>query len=233
MFKRMRIISILLIVFLFNNLNVKASCTEEQKKAFQSKLDQVSITYKYENELLDQNNNVITGFFSINITGLTEDLALYNPERNLSLVGTKDGNFSKFGFVNGTYEFRLFVNNNVCNDASRNITIKLPKYNEFSDNYLCNGIDATKFLPCSKWYEYDLDEKTFLARLEEYKQQTKKNNNVIEQVTEEVTDFFKVVSNHISDYLIWYIIGLLIIILSIVYLIYYIKKRKKGNVKWK
>lgn len=231
--KKMLLIAIFCLPFLLNIINVKAECTEEEQKQYQEKLEKVRITYIHEDEILDANNEKVNGFFSIKIEGLEEGLALYNPERNLSILG-KNEEISKFGFVHGTYEFRLFVANDVCNSANKTLTVKIPKYNSWSDSYLCNDIDSTKFAPCARWYEYDLDEKTFLARLEEYKKsEEEKNKNVIDKVEETVSDMYNDVINHILINWIWYLVGFVIIILIITLAIIKIKKNKKKDSKWK
>lgn len=213
---------------------VFAVCNEEESKQIQSRLDQIKITYEHIEGMLDSNNELVNGIFKVNITGLTEGLVLYNPEKDISIVGNAEGKFTKSGFIHGTYEFKLFPYDLECTTAYRAVKIDFPRYNSYSDSYLCNGIDSTKFLPCSKWYEYELDEKTFMARLKEYKDsEEKKKQNVIDITTENISNAFKDFGNNFVKFWYLYIIGLVVTVLAIVYIIRYLNKNRKKNKKWK
>lgn len=213
---------------------VFAVCNEEESKQIQSRLDQIKITYEHIEGMLDFNNELVNGIFKVNITGLTEGLVLYNPEKDISIVGNAEGKFTKSGFIHGTYEFKLFPYDLECTTAYRAVKIDFPRYNSYSDSYLCNGIDSTKFLPCSKWYEYELDEKTFMARLKEYKDsEEKKKQNVIDITTENISNAFKDFGNNFVKFWYLYIIGLVATTLAIVYIIRYLNKNRKKNKKWK
>lgn len=207
-------------------LTVYAACTEEESKQIQSRLDQINITYEHIEGMLDSNNELVNGIFKVNISGLTEGLVLYNPEKDILIVGNADGKFTKSGFIHGTYEFKLYPYDLECTTAYRTVKIDFPRYNSYSDSYLCNGIDSTKFLPCSKWYEYELDEKTFMARLKEYKDsETKKDQNTIVNVTKNISDSF-------LKFWYLYILGLVVVV-AILILIIKLNIIKKKNKKWK
>lgn len=213
---------------------VFAVCNEEESKQIQSRLDQIKITYEHIEGMLDSNNELVNGIFKVNITGLTEGLVLYNPEKDISIVGNAEGKFTKSGFIHGTYEFKLFPYDLECTTAYRAVKIDFPRYNSYSDSYLCNGIDSTKFLPCSKWYEYELDEKTFMARLKEYKDsEEKKKQNVIDITTENISNAFKDFGNNFVKFWYLYIIGFVATTLAIVFIIRYLNKNRKKNKKWK
>lgn len=235
--KTITLFLILISSFFAGTKNLLAECSIEDEKKYQNLIDQVKITYKHENEILDKNNEVINGFFSVYIDGLVEGLSLYIPEKDMLIVGKNEETIKKFGFVHGTYEFRLYVTDSEC-EAYKNISLDFPKYNPYSSSYLCNGIDSTEFLPCSKWYEYDLDEETFLIRLKEYQdKKAKENENVLEKTKEVVAGVFEKIIDHIKKYLVWYVVLSLIIIGGFIYLIHLIKikrkERKKNKAKWK
>lgn len=226
-------LSLILIVAVFGiRCNVTAACNVEESKQIQSRLDQVKITYEHIVGLLDENNELINGVFKVNIEGLTEGLVLYNPEREILIVGDNEGKFTKSGFIHGTYEFRLYPYDLECTTAYRTVSLDFPRYNSYSDSYLCNGIDSTKFLPCSKWYEYELDEQTFLVRLKEYKDSENKKNNIINKATENISNAFKKIGDHFLEFWYFYILGLIAIVLIILFGVKYFKNKKK-NKKWK
>lgn len=228
--KKMLVLIIMLVTIFGTKLTVYAACNEEESKQIQSRLDQIKITYEHIEGMLDSNNELVNGIFKVNITGLTEGLVLYNPEKDILIVGNDDGKFTKSGFIHGTYEFKLYPYDLECTTAYRTVKIDFPRYNSYSDSYLCNGIDSTKFLPCSKWYEYELDEKTFMARLKEYKDsESKKNHKTAEIISNTFKDFGK---NFVNFWYL-YVIGLVVVILTVVFIIRYLNKRKRINRKWK
>ena len=221
------LVLIIMFVTIFGTkLTVYAACNEEESKQIQSRLDQIKITYEHIEGMLDSNNELVNGIFKVNITGLTEGLVLYNPEKDILIVGNADGKFTKSGFIHGTYEFKLYPYDLECTTAYRTVKIDFPRYNSYSDSYLCNGIDSTKFLPCSKWEEYEIDEKEIMGRLKEYKdRETKKDQNTIVNVTKNISDSF-------LKFWYLYILGL-VVILAILILIKKLNIIKKKNKKWK
>ena len=232
--KKILVLMIMIVTIFGFKSTVFAVCNEEESKQIQSRLDQIKITYEHIECMLDSNNELVNGIFKVNITGLTEGLVLYNPEKDISIVGNAEGKFTKSGFIHGTYEFKLFPYDLECTTAYRAVKIDFPRYNSYSDSYLCNGIDSTKFLPCSKWYEYELDEKTFMARLKEYKDsEEKKKQNVIDITTENISNAFKDFGNNFVKFWYLYIIGLVVTVLAIVFIIRYLNKNRKKNKKWK
>lgn len=212
--------------------NVEGACNLEESKEIQSRLDQIKITYEHIEGLVDSNNEILNGVFKINITGLTDGLVLYNEDKNILIVGSSEGKYEKFGFIHGTYEFRLYPYDTECTTAYRTIKVSFPRYNSYSDSYLCNGIDSTKFLPCNKWYEYDLDEETFMARLKEYKDsENKKKQNIIYKTTESVSKAMDSFSKNFIKFWYIYLIGIIILGIGIVYYFKYYKKNNKKKKK--
>lgn len=228
--KKMLVLIIMLVTIFGTKLTVYAACNEEESKQIQSRLDQIKITYEHIEGMLDSNNELVNGIFKVNITGLTEGLVLYNPEKYILIVGNADGKFTKSGFIHGTYEFKLYPYDLECTTAYRTVKIDFPRYNSYSDSYLCNGIDSTKFLSCSKWYEYELDEKTFMARLKEYKDSEAKKNH---KTTEIISNTFKDFGKNFVNFWYLYVIGLVVVVLTVVFIIRYLNKRKRINRKWK
>lgn len=228
--KKMLVLTIMFVTIFGTKLTVYAACNEEESKQIQSRLDQIKITYEHIEGMLDSNNELVNGIFKVNITGLTEGLVLYNPEKDILIVGNADGKFTKSGFIHGTYEFKLYPYDLECTTAYRTVKIDFPRYNSYSDSYLCNGIDSTKFLPCSKWYEYELDEKTFMARLKEYKDSESKKNH---KTTEIISNTFKDFGKNFVNFWYLYVMGLVIVVLTVVFIIRYLNKRKRENKKWK
>ena len=102
--KKILVLMIMIVTIFGFKSTVFAVCNEEESKQIQSRLDQIKITYEHIEGMLDSNNELVNGIFKVNITGLTEGLVLYNPEKDISIVGNAEGKFTKSGFIHGTYD---------------------------------------------------------------------------------------------------------------------------------
>ena len=111
-----------------------------------------------------------------------------------------------------------------------NINVKLPKFNSYSLDPLCDGINTDEFPLCSKYLEYQPSYETFVKKIEEYKK-TKEikpddNNNTTDDST--FTKILNQVLDFITKYQIYIISALTVILIILVILIISSKKKKRG-----
>ena len=73
------------------------------------------------------------------------------------------------------------------------------KFNSYSLDTLCDGIDGDDFPLCGKYLDYEVSYDTFKRKVEDYKkvQETKKNNN--EQINNDIS--LRVLLNKILDFI--------------------------------
>ena len=63
-----------------------------------------------------------------------------------------------------------------CDDVLKTTILKLPKYNKYSEDPLCEGIE--EFDLCNSTYDKEIDYDTFVSRVETYKRTKNKNENI-------------------------------------------------------
>lgn len=127
-----------------------------------------NITYSYEYYFKD--NEI---YYDITIANLYEDIYVvdlatkdkYKAVENI-IRGKKSGQALKFEVYSKT-----------CNELLTTKIVQLPKYNKYYGSEHCKDVPEFKY--CSKWGNYDLTEKEFIEKVEEYKR--KIGNLVIDE----------------------------------------------------
>jgi len=168
----------ILILSLLCPLKIKAACTEEEKKEFKKIEDEYKITYEFDTETKDYN------------------LFLYFPKTNLYSYAFTEEMFNKMELVenstnvvkypnvnSGNHEFYVVGKTSSCNEVLKTIEIKLPKYNKYSEDPLCNGIE--EFVLCHPTYDKDIDYETFVSRVNSYKKKLEKEE---QQKTDDIVE---------------------------------------------
>ena len=232
--KKMKKIFTIITMLLIFIPQVNANCDSTRVNELRSKAKNIEITYelnttkdnKYDEQddanVNDFGENVPEGNLNIIISGLTEEFeikeATYN--RIYRNENSEDGVIILKNELNGARTFKVYSIE--CNKEVRTIFIKLPRYNIYSTDPLCEGISGKDLSVCDTWYEKEIDYETFKKRVEEYK--TKINNEQIEDVTQKnvidlILDFFKV--NYI-----YFIVG----ILTLIFFVIFIKIKRKRSV---
>lgn len=208
---------------------VMASCNSSELKALKEASSKVKITYQYneENEKLDE---PVYGEFSLYITGLSNDIYLYDYASlaNYYYGNTTDGVIFVSGISSGDRKIYVMSNNNNCKGKLIDtIVINIPKFNYYSVSTYCEGIDAKEFVYCDKWYQGDIIKANFINELNIYK--AKKSNgediSVIPDSNDNDNNNENSVYTFFLKYYLFIIGGVIIVCGVIVYLIY--RKRKE------
>ena len=178
-----------------------ATCTQEEINEFKKVEDDYKVTYEFNHDTKDYNVTFHTPLINkfdyeiytnikLNCQKLNEiEVECYNipiNEYELSIVGTSDS----------------------CNDVLKKLTLKLPEYNIYSDDPLCEGIE--EFYLCQPTYEKKVDRETFESRVNTYKNSNKKEETEKNETLEE---------NKISEYIKENLIQIIIIIVFIILVI--------------
>lgn len=221
--KRYMYLIIFTVLFLTCNYKVKAECSDAELNRLRAQAAQVKITYEYRSDL-SQDGDV----FDLIVTGLTDEIYIHENKSGslvigMSYVSDGIGRVKAYFATSGTYAFLVYSYNPSCMDKLRTVTVTVPKYNKYADREECNGIDTTKFILCDKWYQGNITEDYFQARLAKYK----KGNPTIEDpvdVEDKIDE--KTFLDTIKDYYVYIIAGTILVIGLATYMI--ITKRKKG-----
>lgn len=164
----------------------------------------------YANGILDSNGNDVTDEFNdylvgyymkVTITNITENLylttedELYDKNNNLvSLINANnitDGNI-ELNFYNianvHTLKFDIHASTNNCSgNKLMTLSLKVPKYNEFYNYEICQGIQDYKY--CQQFLDSDIKTETIIKKVNEYKEnlenkpnENNKNNNILKYI---------------------------------------------------
>ena len=195
--------------------NVYASCSLNEKNRLQALASQVKVTYAYNDNAYDDYGEKIKESFNITVTGLTEEIYVLEETTTTYFLYNKDNNIiTKDGFSSGSKIIKVYSNNE-CTEVLRKIYVSLPRYNNYADDPLCEGIDTSKFALCDKWYQFDIDYSTFVKRINEYKKQLSEEKPKEPTKQEELN----LVLKFFQKYIVYVISGLILLIIGIIFLV--------------
>lgn len=212
------------IIILSSITIVNADCTKEEISSLQKEARKIKITYKHLGGVEGIDGGIYYNSFSVNIKNIPDDFYVildgvnrkYIPENN-TVFDTLD---------NGKWTFSFYSNS--CNSKISTIAVKLPRFNTYSLDPLCEGIDGNEFQLCGKYYEYNVSYDDFKLRVENYrkthkiiKEEEKKEEKSIEEILSNILSF-------IQKYKLYFIAVAVLFIIVVVVLIIIRKNRKRG-----
>lgn len=166
--KKKKKILLTIISFIAFTSKTYAECTNEEVNAFKKISNEYKVTYE------------------MNTESKLYNLTFYDPapdKYTFVINGATDGDFSihdnnnyqYLGLSPGEYTVTIEGVTNTCKDVLKTINLSLPKYNKYTEDPLCKGIE--EFVLCQSTYDKDIDYETFKQRVEVYKK-TKTENNI-------------------------------------------------------
>ena len=215
-----KIILLIISLSLFMPYTIYADCTKEEIDNFKKIEDEYKVTYEFDKE---------TKLYTLNLVNPDFDHYVYNNDIfmddkiNISIV---ENNIIKIdGVIPKKYEFIITGTNDNCTNTLKTINIELPKYNNYSEDPLCEGIE--EFVLCQQTYDKDIDYDTFVSRVELYKKNLKtKTDNSVEE--NEVKEESKIVT-YIKDNIFQIIIIIIFITMVIITIILTAKSIRKSR----
>ena len=226
----MKYLFINFVLFFFLSSSVFAKCTDSELKILNDAASKVNITYQY-NEEYEKLAEPIYGNFSLFITGVTNDIYVYdyNSLTSYFLDSAVDGVITINDLGGGDRKIYIMSNINNCkSELVKTVTVNIPKFNYYAVSKYCEGIDGKEFAYCDKWYQLDFNKSTFLRELEIYKNKKpvipgdNGNSTDIDNSKDDnwVKDFVK-------DY---YVYIVLVVVVLIILVILFFARRKKGDI---
>lgn len=206
------------ILFLICITNTYAACTQEEINEFKKIEDQYTVKYEFNNDTKDYN-----------ITFNYPQNEKYTYQRgadmeNIKYVTNTDTSITYSGLKPGEYQIEIIGISETCNDLLKKMTLKLAKYNNYSNDPLCEGIE--EFVLCQPTYDKDIDYDTFVSRVNTYKKtKEKKEQNEQTNVAKEEN---KILS-YIKDNIIPIIITIIFIILVLITTVLTVKSYRKSR----
>lgn len=221
--KKNKYIIATLMLFLLNIQTTHAACTQEEIDAFKKIEDKYTVKYEFNKETKDYK-------IMINVP-LFEQFG-FSIDKNMNQIKfeSKEGTLYTYsGIQPGEYKIEIIGSTVTCQDVFKTIDLKLAKYNKYSEDPLCEGIE--EFVLCSTTYNREIDYETFKSRIETYKKSKLKKETEIKSDTEieKESDQLDYIINYIKVNLIAIIIIVVFIILLITTIIITAKSIRKSR----
>jgi hypothetical protein len=235
--KKIMLIIIFYIIFVPLNINAEEKCNLDELNKLKNTANLSEIKYKYIKDFVateeeEQYGPIIEpkNRFLISINNLSEDYYIVSIADGFYITYDKSREVpnvqnirSYVGGSNLVFDFYASENSNCPNVKLKSSYVKLPKYNIYSENKLCNGIED--FYLCNKWYSGNIiDEKSFISDTNEYiksldkiKTPTKDKQTIIDYIIDNVT----------TNYMMILIIIIIFGVSSITLIKYYEKRSSK------
>lgn len=227
--KRIKYILFTFLILSFGTLFVSADCTKEELEELKNEANKIKATYKHlgaveaEGEVNEYNHFTIT-FKNVNEDFYISDI--YDFKYNLN----ENDNLISFSITTGKYDF--YVVSKKCDVQIKKINVKIPMFNSYSLDPLCEGIDGEDFELCGKYYNsnYEISYDTFKRKVEEYRRTHKIKNEKDNDTKEKIS--IKVILNKMLDFITNYQLYLVIFLgtLLMILIIMIIIKRKRKRV---
>lgn len=213
--KRKKYIALTLILSLLCIDKTYASCTQEELDEFKKIESQYKVTYEV---------NQATKDYTITFhTPAKEkfDFVIYTElDLNCSKIDETKGEC--YNIPIDEYQLEIIGVTTTCNDTLKELTLKLPEYNTYADDPLCEGIE--EFYLCQPTYEKEVDRETFESRVNTYRK-----TKAREEQTEENSKEENAILEYIKDNLIQIIIIVVFIVLVIITTIITAKQIRKSR----
>lgn len=225
--KNVKYLLFMFMILFFNIFNANASCTLEEIEDLKELTDDIKISYKhlgkveYEEDLISYNE------FEVKVKNLSDDLYISLFNGSVKLIPSNG--VATEVFSSGTWNFEVYSNK--CEEKIDEIKVFLPKFNMFSLDPLCEGIDGDDFALCGKYYEYDVSYDNFKKRVEYYRAIHKIDTIDENDYKDNIKVIFDKTINFILDYMFYFVGGLLILLIIIIVLLVIKKRKKRGVLK--
>lgn len=212
------------LLFLFiNTFYVQASCTNEDLTELRTEASKIKITYKH-NGPIETDDFIDYNRFEVTVKNIPDNFYIKYSGDSETLV--PNNGVAKTTLSNGNWNFKVYSNK--CDEQISLIEVFLPRFNMYSLDPLCEGIDGDDFALCGKYYEYDVEYENFKDRVEHYRATYK-----IDSKNDDDNSYEKSYFNNIIEFIYQYklyIIGFSVILLFIIILSIIMKRRKKRGV---
>ncbi len=201
--------------------NGHEGCTYSDINALKNKVSLVKILYDYDETTLMEITltNLQPDFYAMDFANKVEfqyDISSENP----GIASSKeyfDNQVIKINFI--------AAESSVCSGEEILISnIKLPRYNTYYGNELCDGIDPDKLPICSKWYPTPVEEYKFIEIVTNYKESLKETSKeIVDKVENNENDIISTILNNYM-YILYGIFGISFILI----IVFKIREKKKS-----
>lgn len=198
-----------LFVLLVKPINIKASCTIQEKAKLKQIVSNINISYDY----VIQNNRAS---FSLRFNNVNSQIYFKDEFGNL-YYGNDLGEVILYNYPAGnSYTFDFYGVNACDYDSVGKLYATLPSYNPYYMLSVCD--DAKEYSLCQKWVSHSLSRNEFIKNVNNYKNSI--NENPDDNVVDKDISIIDFVLNFIRMYGVYILIVITISIVTIKYIRY-------------
>lgn len=224
---KLKYIIFTILLFIFSFSYTYADCTKEELFSLSKEADKIMVTYKHLGAVEVEGGVLEYNHFLITFKNINKDLyikTIYDEEIKV------EDNSSTISFNTETGNYKYYIMSTKCGTSVSEIKVNIPRFNTYSLDPLCKGIDGDDFPLCGKYYNTYIDYDTFETKVTEYRKinkvanfDTNKSNNTtkenkISKITTNIVEF-------ITKYQLYLLITLVVILIILLLLR---KRRKRG-----
>lgn len=195
-----------------------ASCTKEELNEFKKIESEYKVTYEFNKDTKDYTITLHTPYPD------KYGYVLDNDMNQIKYVSSTENSVTFSNVKPGNYIIEVHGMSKTCEDILKQINLNLSKYNSYSEDSICDGIE--EFVLCQPTYDKEIDYDTFVSRVNTYKKskQEKESETIQEEVQEE-----NEIIGYIKDNLVQIIVITVFVILVIITTILTVNSIKKSR----
>lgn len=223
MINKIKYMLFVLLCAFFSNFYVNASCTGDEIGKLKQEAAKIEITYKHMGAIETQ-DFIDYNVFKVNVKNINKDFYIIYAGGTEKIIPDENGE-AVAEIKNGTWYFRIYSNK--CEIEVSTIEVFLPRFNMYSLDPLCDGIDGEDFALCGKYYEYDVSYDNFKERVTNYRN----THVIVDDDSSNVSEvsIIDIILKYVNDYK-FYIITFLCALLIIIIFVVVIGKRRKRSI---
>lgn len=222
--KNVRYILFSIIILLIGIFHVEASCTNEELSILKQTADKIKVTYKHLGKVADEEGSYHYNDFEVNIKNISDDLYILTLANTIKLIPERQQ--IKTTLSSGLWSLNVYSIK--CEQKIDEISVLIPRFNEYSLDPLCDGINGDDFPLCGKYYEYDVNYENFKIRVNNYRITHKIEDNKENSKENRLSVLFNKIIDFVVEYRFYLSISLLIILLVLIVFIITGKQRSRG-----
>ena len=219
--------SIFIVILFINPLIVNAECTYSEKVRLQKIAGNINFSYDFEEKI---SNGKINGIeFFVTIANIHPDIYIKDVIKNVYYYYNSDSAIMRIGdYISGMVNvFNIYSNVDNCkNELIYTKYVNLPYYNRYYADNACKGIEGYEL--CQRWQATDLTYSQFVKKINEYKENLKKDPNNGGPDEEDKGFDFELIYQFISKYYLIILVSIIAVCLSA---IFYLNKKNSFDLK--
>lgn len=218
---------IIVVILLLSIPYIKADCTNEEIKELKKETKQIKIIYEHIDNATTEDGGIDYNKFSVDVINIPNNYYIMVND-GLNYKNEPQNNKVNMSLSNGSWT--IYIYSDKCELEIDTIKFKLPRFNTYSLDPLCKGIDGEKFPLCGKYYEYEVSYDSFKQRVENYRitNNIKDSNNSNKKKKD---NYIELVIEYLNKYKLYIISGVGVIILILIIFFATKKRRNRGVLK--